>query len=73
MMRWRLLLEEYNPTVVHVRGIDNNTADALSRIDLTHNANYLREWGVKNNGLDTLVHLAHYECPCPNLILKMME
>ena len=31
--RWRLLLEEYGPTYVHVKGTDNVVADALSRMD----------------------------------------
>jgi transposase InsO family protein len=31
--RWRLLLEEYGPTYVHVKGTDNVVADALSRLD----------------------------------------
>jgi hypothetical protein len=30
MMRWRLLLEEFHPKVVHIKGIDNDAADALS-------------------------------------------
>jgi len=30
--RWRLLLEEYGPQFVHVRGKDNVVADALSRL-----------------------------------------
>ena len=34
MMRWRLLLEEYNPKVVHVAGVDNDAAGALSILDL---------------------------------------
>ena len=33
--RWRLLLEEYGPEYVHIKGIDNVVADALSRIDAT--------------------------------------
>ena len=31
IMRWRLLLEKYHPKVVHIKGVDNNAADALSR------------------------------------------
>ena len=33
IVRWRLLLEEYGPTYVHVKGSDNVVADALSRMD----------------------------------------
>jgi hypothetical protein len=39
-MRWRTLLEEYNVTFVHVKGINNVIADGISRLDanddLTH-------------------------------------
>ena len=31
--RWRLFLEEYAPTFVHVKGVNNVVADALSRMD----------------------------------------
>eukprot|EP00804_Cyclotella_cryptica_P030682 CCRYP_009119-RA/>CCRYP_009119-RA protein AED:0.42 eAED:0.42 QI:0/-1/0/1/-1/1/1/0/168 len=31
--RWRLLLEEYGPTVVYIKGIHNIVADAISRLD----------------------------------------
>eukprot|EP00804_Cyclotella_cryptica_P026090 CCRYP_013954-RA/>CCRYP_013954-RA protein AED:0.28 eAED:0.28 QI:0/0/0/1/1/1/2/0/538 len=30
---WRLLLEEYGPTVVYIKGIHNTVADAISRLD----------------------------------------
>ena len=33
--RWRLLLEEYNPKFVHIKGTDNTVADALSRLDMS--------------------------------------
>ena len=39
MTRWRLLLEEYHPKVVHISGVDNDAADALSRLDLTDKDN----------------------------------
>ena len=28
--RWRLLLEEYGPTIVYIKGIHNTVADAIS-------------------------------------------
>ena len=31
--RWRLLLEEYGPEIVHIKGTHNTVADALSRLD----------------------------------------
>ena len=37
-MRWRLLLEEYNPKVVHVAGVNIDAADPLSRLNLTDKA-----------------------------------
>jgi hypothetical protein len=34
IVRWRLLLEEYGPEYVHIKGKENVVADALSRMDL---------------------------------------
>ena len=31
--RWRLLLEEYEPETVYIKGVDNIVADALSRLE----------------------------------------
>ena len=36
IIRWRLLLEEYGPTFVHIKGERNVIADALSRLDARH-------------------------------------
>jgi hypothetical protein len=31
--RWRLILEEYGPEIVYIKGIHNTVADATSRLD----------------------------------------
>jgi len=33
-MRWRLLLEEFDPKLTYVKGVNNIVADALSRLEL---------------------------------------
>ena len=33
--RWRLLLEEFSPEIVYIKGINNTVADAISRLDFT--------------------------------------
>ena len=35
VMRWRLLIEEYGPTLEYVKGVTNVVADALSRLKLS--------------------------------------
>ena len=52
MTRWKLMLEEYNPKVLHIKGVNNDTADALSRLDLTHKADDARVWGEKSKQLE---------------------
>lgn len=32
VMRWRMILEEYGPEIVHIKGEENTSADALSRL-----------------------------------------
>jgi RNase H-like domain found in reverse transcriptase len=34
VMRWRLLLEEYGPELIYIKGENNIVADALSRLEL---------------------------------------
>ena len=33
--RWRLILEEYGPEIVYIKGIDNAVADVIFRLDFT--------------------------------------
>lgn len=37
--RWRLLLEEYGPEIVYIKGIHNSVADAISRLDYDPSVN----------------------------------
>ena len=39
VMRWRLLLEEYGPKLIYLKGEKNVVADALSRLPLENNNN----------------------------------
>ena len=60
MTRWRLLLEEYHPKVEHISGVDNDAADALSRLDITDKANDARVWDEKFKRLEYFnVHIMH--------------
>ncbi len=48
VMRWRLLLEEFGPTFIYIKGEHNIVADALSRLDLTEediNTEFFNEVG----------------------------
>ena len=58
MTRWRMLLEEYHPKVVHISGVDNDAVDALSRLDITDKADNTRVWGEKSKRLEYInVHM----------------
>ena len=37
--RWRLLLEEFGPNIVYIKGIDNTVADAISCLDYNPHKN----------------------------------
>ena len=30
---WKLLLDDFGPKIIHIKGIHNNVADAISRLD----------------------------------------
>ena len=39
VMRWRLIIEEYSPELIYLKGESNIVADALSRLELTPSKN----------------------------------
>ena len=41
-MRWRFILEEYNPEIICVQGSKNIAADALSRLDIVNSYNLIK-------------------------------
>jgi hypothetical protein len=45
--RWRLILEEYCPEIVYIKGIDKTVADAISRLDFTPKSAHLKKQSNK--------------------------
>jgi hypothetical protein len=41
--QWRLLLEEYGPKIVYIKGIHNTVADAISRLEYDPSINQTAE------------------------------
>ena len=35
VFQWRLLIEEYGPEIIYIKGEDNTVADAISRLDFS--------------------------------------
>ena len=44
MIRWRMLIEEYHPTFVHVKCKNNDAANVLSRLDMLPNKTDEIDW-----------------------------
>jgi hypothetical protein len=42
--RWRLLLEEYDPEIIHIKGIHNTIADAILRLEYDPKLNKTSEY-----------------------------
>ncbi len=42
--RWRILLEEYAPEIIYIKGIHNTVADAISRLDYDPKLNLTNEY-----------------------------
>ena len=51
MMRWRLLLEDFNPAVKHIAGKKNLLADALSQLEMKHKSHGVIDWEPPKNKL----------------------
>jgi len=43
VMKWRLIIEEFNPELRHIKGEDNVVADALSRLDFDNEMQSMEE------------------------------
>ena len=48
MRQWRLLLEEFHPQFKHVAGVNNDAADALSRLDMIYKVSDTVDWEHPN-------------------------
>ena len=46
-----IVIRRIHPKVVHIKGVDNDAADALSQLDLTDKADDLQVWGEKSKRL----------------------
>ena len=73
-MRWRLIIEEYLPELIYLKGESNIVADALSRLELTpsndqqkndhnsHDIQYLADhFGLEDDDLPTDAYPLQYK------------
>jgi len=51
--RWRILLEEYAPKIIYIKGIHNTVADAISRLDYDPKVNRTSELNHATHGMST--------------------
>ena len=55
VMQWRLILEEFNPTLLYIKGENNIIADALSRLDMQPSTlktgNLAKHFGLEEDDL----------------------
>jgi len=56
--QWRLLLEEYAPKIVYIKGTHNTVADAISRLEYNPKLNSTNEYNHATQGVSTK-DLAH--------------
>ena len=51
--RWRILLEEYAPEIIYIKGIHNTVADAISRLDYDPKVNSTNEYNHTTHDIST--------------------
>jgi hypothetical protein len=51
--QWRILLEEYAPKIIYIKGIHNTIADAISRLDYDPKVNLTDEYNHATQGIST--------------------
>jgi hypothetical protein len=50
---WRIVLEEYAPEIIYIKGIHNTVADAISRLDYDPKVNLTNEYNHATHGMST--------------------
>ena len=70
-MRWRLIIEEYSPELIYLKGQTNIVADALSRLELAtpeisnedmHDMHYLADnFGLEDDDLPEDIYPLQYK------------
>ena len=63
-MRWRIILEEFEPNIQHIDGADNLVSDTLSRLPSNTNDKYnpfTRKSQCRANGLFTIGRVENNE------------
>ncbi len=53
--RWRILLEEYAPEIIYIKGIHNTVADAISQLDYDPQLNMTNEYNHATHAESTKV------------------
>ena len=53
--RWRILLEEYAPEIIYIKGIHNTVTDAISRLDYDPKLNTTNEYNHAKHVMSTKV------------------
>ncbi len=50
--QWRLLLKEYAPKIIHIKGIHNTVADAISQLQYNHKLNATMDYNHATLGVE---------------------